>query len=95
MFLYYVFNSPYGFHILDTIRRHVAVAGVTGTDLEELEIPYPKLPEQRKIASFLNDLDMKIELNLKILKNLEETTKNIFKKWFNNFEFEDKRNSKN
>ena len=29
LFLYYYFNSPHGLHALDTIRRQVAVAGIT------------------------------------------------------------------
>ena len=35
-FLYYYFNSPYGKYLLRTIRRQVAVAGITGSDLMEL-----------------------------------------------------------
>ena len=30
LFLYYYFNSPPGLHALDSIRRQVAVAGITG-----------------------------------------------------------------
>ena len=35
-YLFYVFQSPYGAYVLDTIRRHVAVAGITGSDLSTL-----------------------------------------------------------
>lgn len=44
LYLYYFFNSPSGFHSLDTIRRQVAVAGITGGDLAKLEIPTPAPP---------------------------------------------------
>jgi type I restriction enzyme, S subunit len=56
LFLYYLFSSPYGAHVLDTIRRQVAVAGITGTDLIELPIPVPPLAEQKAIAAVLGAL---------------------------------------
>jgi type I restriction enzyme S subunit len=43
LFLYYLFNSPYGAFVLQTIRRQVAVSGITGTDLVELPVPLPPL----------------------------------------------------
>src|ERR1700687_2200825 len=33
LYLYYFFNSSFGLRSLDTIRRQVAVAGITGGDL--------------------------------------------------------------
>jgi len=63
LFLYYFFNSAPGLHCLDTIRRQVAVAGITGSDLAKLEVTLPPLPEQRAIAHILGTLDDKIELN--------------------------------
>lgn len=47
LFLYYFFNSRQGLYHLDTIRRQVAVSGITGGDLAALEIVVPPLPEQR------------------------------------------------
>ena len=84
-FLYYHFNSPYGLHTLDTIRRQVAVAGITGTDLAQLTVPLPPLPEQRAIAHILGALDDKIELNRRMNQTLEEMARAIFKDWFVDF----------
>ena len=86
LFLYYYFNSPIGLHGLDTIRRHVAVAGITGTDLAELPVELPPLPEQRAIAHVLGTLDDKIELNRRMNETLEEMARALFKSWFVNFE---------
>ena len=72
LFLYYYFNSPHGLHALDSIRRHVAVAGITGTDLIQLAILAPPLPEQRAIAHVLGTLDDKIELNRRMNETLEQ-----------------------
>lgn len=62
LFLYYFFNSPSGLHVLDTIRRQVAVAGITGADLSRLKIRLPKVGEQRAIAEILSSFDDKSNL---------------------------------
>ena len=85
-FLYYYFSSPSGLHSLDTIRRQVAVAGITGTDLAQLPIVIPPLPEQRAIAHVLGTLDDKIELNQRMNETLEEMARALFKSWFVDFE---------
>ncbi len=85
LYLYYFFNSPSGFHLLDTIRRQVAVAGITGGDLAKLEIPIPPLPDQRAIAHILGKLDDKIELNRRGNQSLEAMARALFKDWFVDF----------
>jgi type I restriction enzyme S subunit len=85
LFLYYFFNSPTGFHKLDTIRRQVAVAGITGADLSKLKIPVPAIEEQREIVSILGALDDKIDLNRCMNETLEAAARAIFKDWFVNF----------
>ena len=86
LFLYYFFNSTAGLHCLDTIRRQVAVAGITGSDLSRLEIPIPPLPVQRAIAHILGTLDDKIELNRRTNETLEAMARAIFKSWFVDFD---------
>jgi len=82
MFLYYLFNSPLGSHLLDTILRQVAVAGITGTDLVKLKIPLPPLPVQRAIAGILGALDDKIELNHRTNRTIESMARAMFHQWF-------------
>ena len=86
LYLYYFFNSPAGLYSLGTIRRQVAVAGITGSDLSRLEIPVPSLPEQRAIAHILGTLDDKIELNRRMNESLEAIARAIFKSWFVDFD---------
>ena len=85
LFLYYYFNSPIGLHALDSIRRQVAVAGITGTDLSQLSVRVPPLPEQRAIAHVLGTLDDKIELNRRMNETLEAMARALFKDWFVDF----------
>ena len=86
LFLYYFFNSPQGLHALDSIRRQVAVAGITGGDLARLNIPTPPLPQQRAIAYILGTLDDKIELNRRMNETLEAMALSLFKSWFVDFD---------
>ena len=86
LYLYYFFSSPLGLHLLDTIRRQVAVAGITGKDLSELAIPAPSAPEQRAIAQVLGTLDDKIELNRRMNEMLETMARALFKSWFVDFD---------
>lgn len=53
--------------------------------LENLNIPYIPLEQQRAIAITLSCLDDKIELNNKINANLEAQAQAIFKSWFVDF----------
>ena len=85
-FLYYLFGSPVGVYLLGTIRRQVAVSGITGSDLIGLTIPLPPLPEQRAIAHILGTLDDKIELNRRMNETLEAMARAIFKSWFVDFD---------
>ncbi len=86
LYFYYYFNSIAGLHSLDTIRRQVAVAGITGSDLSRLEIPLPPLPVQRRIADILGSLDDKIELNRRTNETLEAMARALFKSWFVDFD---------
>lgn len=85
LYLFYFFSSPQGFNLLDTIRRQVAVAGITGGDLSKLQIPVPKLTEQQHIAGILGALDDKIDLNRRMNETLETLARLIFKDWFVDF----------
>src|SRR3954470_5910628 len=40
-YLYYFFQSDFGRHLLDSILRQVAVSGITGSDLAQLELSPP------------------------------------------------------
>ncbi|MFC4598387.1 restriction endonuclease subunit S [Cohnella hongkongensis] len=55
--------------------------------LKRVPLPIPSIEEQRRIASVLQVIDEKIELNNAITKNLEEMAQVLFKRWFVDFEF--------
>lgn len=87
-FIYYFLTQR------DVIERLQAIAeqtvstypAIRPSDIEDLELMLPPLPEQKAIAETLSCLDEKIELNNKINANLEQTAQAIFKNWFVDFE---------
>ena len=54
--------------------------------LEALSIPLPPLPEQKRIAKILGDLDDKIELNRQMNATLEAMARALFQSWFVDFD---------
>lgn len=55
--------------------------------LNKIEIYLPNIKVQKKIVDFLLNIDGKIELNSKIILNLEQISQTLFKHWFIDFEF--------
>ncbi len=85
LYLYYFFSSQLGYQALDSIRRQVAVAGITGSDLANLPIPTPPESIQSKIADTLSLFDRKIELHRRMNETLERQAQAIFRDWFVDF----------
>ena len=52
-----------------------------------MEVPFPSLPAQRKIAAILSAYDDLIENNLRRIKILEEMAQNLYREWFVKFRF--------
>ena len=59
---------------------------LTKREMEEQLLRLPSLSTQQHIASILNSLDDKIEVNRRINKNLEQQAQALFKSWFVDFE---------
>ena len=84
LFLYYLLK--YKKNDIELIANGSTFQEVSGTALKNFEVSIPPLDEQRKIAGILSALDVKIELNNKINRNLEAQAQAIFKSWFIDFE---------
>lgn len=85
-FYYYWFKSIYGQFSLESIKTGSAQPKFNKTDFRKLLVPVPNILEQNRISNILNNLDKKIEVNNKIIANLEEQAQAIFKSWFVDFE---------
>ncbi|MCX7048791.1 MAG: restriction endonuclease subunit S [Candidatus Sumerlaeota bacterium] len=86
LFYFYLFRSKAGRNLIESIVEQVAAAGIRGSDLANISVPKPSLPEQRTIAGVLGALDDKIELNRRTSRTLEKLARAIFRAWFVDFE---------
>ena len=84
-FIYYKFQSQNIRNIVISLSNGVAAHGIKGSDLQNIELELPPLPEQKSIASILSAIDDKIENNLAINKTLEEMAMALYKHWFVDF----------
>ena len=83
-FIYYFLTLDEIVEILDIIAEASTSAypSFRPSDLENLNILLPPLPEQRAIASVLSSLDDKIDLLHRENKTLEAMAETLFRQWF-------------
>ena len=87
-FVYWFLTQESIVDLLQTIGEHSTSAypSIKPSDIEELEIDLPAIPEQRAIAHILSTLDDKIELNRRMNETLEAMARALFKSWFVDFD---------
>ena len=83
-FLYYYFLQNQ--QTIKNFDRGSGQPSIKRTDLLNMDVEFPSLENQKKIAEILSSLDDKIELNNKINANLEQQAQALFKSWFIDFE---------
>ncbi|WP_301420924.1 restriction endonuclease subunit S [Mammaliicoccus lentus] len=62
---------------------------ITFSEVKNMVIDIPTLAVQNKIVNSIESINKKIELNKRIIANLEELSQTLFKRWFVDFEFPD------
>lgn len=81
IFLYYKLKDEY-----DTLRMYggegTAVPIVNKSTFENIELLFPPLPEQERIAEILSSLDDKIDLLHRNNNTLEQFAETLFRQWF-------------
>ena len=77
------------FYLLHFLKREIlnsesgtVFGSINRTDLENIEILLPPIPEQRAIASVLSSLDDKIDLLHRQNQTLEAMAETLFRQWF-------------
>lgn len=83
-FVYYALCSDYTY--IASLANGGAQQNLNVQQIKELEIPFPSIEEQKRIANILSFFDDKIELNRRINENLEQQAQALFKSWFVDFE---------
>jgi type I restriction enzyme S subunit len=86
-FLYYSFINPYFQGTLKNFVSGSAQPQLPIQSLREVELSYPPLPIQCKIAAILSAYDDLIENNTRRIEILEEMARSLYREWFVNFRF--------
>ena len=86
-FYFYYFRSPQGRSKIESIITGAAQKGIRSSDLADIEIDYPPLDVQRRIASILSAYDDLIENNTRRIEILEEMARRLYEEWFVHFRF--------
>ncbi|NOT14334.1 MAG: restriction endonuclease subunit S [Methylotenera sp.] len=83
-FLLYFFKSEYGQYQILKYESQVGVPSISNplTSLKEIQVPVPKIEEQKAIASVLSSLDDKIDLLHRQNTTLERMAETLFRQWF-------------
>ena len=87
-FLYWFLAQDQVVDYLHSIAENSTSAypSIKPSDLGQLTLSLPPLPEQRSIAGVLGALDDKIELNRRMNETLEQMARALFKSWFVDFD---------
>ena len=91
------YTTPeYLYYTLAFYKKHIENKGsgttfkeVSGIVMENIELPFPSLENQERIADCLMSLDQKIALNTRMNAELEAMAKQLYDYWFVQFDFPD------
>lgn len=87
-YLYYLLSSKCYFKVIQNFSTGSAQPQLPINRLLQIPIKYDENVEhQKKIVNILSTLDKKIELNNKIISELEGISKTLYNYWFLQFEF--------
>ncbi len=89
-YLYYYLSQDKFFDYMTQTAKGTKMPRGDKKAILDYEIKVPNIKEvQNYIVNLGKNIDQKIEVNQKIIANLEELSKTLFKRWFVDFEFPD------
>ena len=86
-FAYYLISSPIIKKQLGAAAQQTKIRHTSPDKIKNCETWIPELTEQRKIASFLDAINNKIENNIKVNQELEKLNQIIYNYWFIQFDY--------
>ena len=84
-FVYYSWSALYDKFV--SLKNGGAQPNLNAGIIKSVEIPYPDIETQHRIASILSTYDNLIENNQKQIKLLEEAAQRLYKEWFVDLRF--------
>lgn len=86
LYLYYFFCLKETKQFVRSIAVGATMPSINTKLLGEVEIFYPDISVQKRIAEILSAIDSKIELNKKVNDNLQQQAAALFESWFVNYD---------
>lgn len=87
LFLYYFLSQKSIYNFFQASQTSTTMPAITFEMIGKLEISFPNIFEQKKIAQIIKSFDNKIENNNATNQTIEEIAKTIFKEWFINYNY--------
>jgi type I restriction enzyme S subunit len=87
VYLYYFLGQPTVVSWIANQAIGATMPNLNTTILRSVQIRYPRLPVQRRIASILSAYDELIDNNIRRIKILEEMAQMLYREWFVKFRF--------
>jgi len=94
LFYFYWLRSHAGRTAIGALVTGTNVKGIRGSALKDIDVDYPDIDTQRRIADVLMTYDNLIENNQKQIKLLEEAAQRLYKEWFVDLRFPGWENTK-
>lgn len=88
-FIYFALSQDYYETKLYALGLGAGQPNVSAKQIGELEIPFPPVAVQRRIASILSAYDMLMENCQRRIRILEEMARALYREWFIHFRFRD------
>lgn len=85
-FLYYFLSQERIYKYLKNSQSSSTMPAIKFSDLYKIDAYLPIIEQQRKVATFLNFINEKTQLNTQINQTLEAIAQAIFKSWFVDFD---------
>jgi len=86
-FIFYLFQSPSIKKRIINYSKGSSQSAITIETLKEIELDFPPIEYQEKIASILSSYDDLIDTNRRRIQLLEEAARLLFREWFVYFRF--------
>lgn len=87
LFLYYFLSQKSIYNFFQASQTSTTMPAITFEMIGKLEISFPNIFEQKKIAQIIKSFDDKIENNIATNQTIENIAKTIFKEWFINYNY--------
>ncbi|MDU2145948.1 MAG: restriction endonuclease subunit S, partial [Staphylococcus sp.] len=89
-YIYFLLKSREFQNYIQQYATGTTIKNVSLKTIRNFKVKLPALKYQNRVSTILQNIENKIQLNYKMIANLEELSQTLFKRWFIDFEFPDK-----